>query len=144
MDDITNKLKRILVGYYGLLQLVHLVVLTAAGLLYLKSKDMPFPAQPPPGGWEGQVLPFLLGMGTVDAVAAFLGVWFAGIYLVFGTWKWIIGMISITIGLTSAGIFAAGTGANGAWIEHPLTYGGMVIAFSPMFILYYYLLQGES
>ncbi|MDZ7844528.1 MAG: hypothetical protein U5K99_06995 [Anaerolineales bacterium] len=141
MREVGSEPKRILTVYYGLLQLAHLGTLTAAGLAFLKSGSMPFPAQPPTGGWADQALPFLLAMGGVDAAAAALGVWFVVKYLIADVWKWKIGVISITSALTSAVIFAAGTGASGAWLEHPLAYGGMVLVFAPLFILYYYLVR---
>ncbi len=121
--------------YYALLQLFHLTFLIRAGFIYLSSNQIPFPAQPPAGGWQSQTIPFLIALGALDAIAAGLAL-FAGWRLIFGSvFSPDIWMISISIALTSAVIYCIGTLPSGAWGTNPLGYGIVVILFSPLTIL---------
>ena len=137
-------LRKLLAGYYGLLQITHLIILSWAGMIYLSRGQMPFPAQPPAPGWQSQAVPFLAAMGAVDALAAGLGIIFAFQYFFCQRWLEKIGTISLTIALTSAAIFAVGTAASGAWSQHPVSYLSMVVAFFPAFVLYWLVLCGAN
>ena len=46
----------------------------------MKTGNVPFPASPPPGGWNPAVIPFLMGMAAADVVAAGIGIFFAFSY----------------------------------------------------------------
>jgi hypothetical protein len=126
---------RRLLNYYSLLQFLHILFLSRAGLIFLTQGRIPFPAQPPVTGWEVETIPFLFGMGAVDALAAGLAL-FAG-------WKMVkdsefyqnIWLISICIAATSAIIYCIGTLPSGAWQANPVGYGIVVVVFSPLVIL---------
>jgi len=139
----SRNLRNTLTGYYGVLQVTHLLTLAWAGLYFLRAGVMPFPAQPPAGGWNEQVIPFLLALGALDAAAAALGIWFAVQRVIMGKWRVTAGLISGTMALTSALVFAGGTYASGAWWEHPGGYLGMVTAFAPLLPLYLILIQDK-
>lgn len=141
---LTKKSLNLLTGYYGLLQISHLLTLIWAGSALLRTGQVPFPAQPPTGGWQAQALPFLLAMGVLDAAAAGLGVYFAFSWHIHGRWKARMGLVSTTMALTSAGIFAAGTGAAGVWLLYPLSYFGMLVLSLPAFPLFWILLTAEG
>jgi len=132
--------------YYGILQSLHLLFLARAGFILINTGEIPFPAPPPEIGWSTQVIPFLLAMGALDAAAAFLGI-FSTIVLVrknqFDSRPW---MLSLVIALTSALIFAGGTFASGAWMDHPTAYGILLVFFSPIFPLFIMILRkaGET
>lgn len=132
---------RILQGYYCLLQIAHLFFLSRAGLIVISEGRYPFPASPPAGGWNDQVIPFLLAMGGLDAIAAALALT-AG-YKKFFRQKSseVLWLLSLTAALTSAVIFTAGTWVSGAWHANPWEYGLLVPFFTPLFILYGLLLR---
>lgn len=131
-------LKRYLSAYYGILQITHLMVLGRASVIYVQSNVLPFPASPPPQGWSPQVVPFLFGLGAVDALAAGLGVfWAAGIFITHKMDEVLWGQISLSVALSSALVFAIGTIATGAWFNHPREYFGMAAAFMPVVLLFY-------
>jgi len=134
-SEIPKSLVR-LAKYYTILQLFHITFLTRAGIIYLTESRIPFPAQPPPGGWGTETIHFLFGMGVTDGLAA-------GLTLYAG-WKLIrkaiflskIWAVSITIAMTSAVIFCFGTLPSGAWQTNTLGYGIVALVFSPLLIFF--------
>lgn len=138
MNNKTGGLRpvRILQGYYCLLQITHLFFLSRAGLIVITEGRYPFPASPPAGGWNDQVIPFLIAMGGLDAIAAVLTLT-AGYRKFFqqnsSDMLW---LLSLTAALTSALIFTAGTWFSGAWHANPWEYGLLVPVFAPLFIIY--------
>ena len=127
--------------YYGGLQLVHMAFLIRAGRILLSSGCMPFPASPPVGGWDPQILPFFIGMGIADAIAAGIGFYFLYLILVKETIKTSIGIISLTTAFSSGLAFLIGTIASGAWNQHLGEYIILVLVFIPIFLLYISLLR---
>jgi hypothetical protein len=142
--DLSNKpIIRILIAYYGILQSLHLVVLLRAGVILLLQGRFPFPILPPPGGWDPQVIPFMIGLGTTDIAGILLGLCFVYRALIKGAFYRRLGVISLTIFITGAIVFAVGTFPSGAWGTHPIAYGIMAILFFPAVILYIWLLRSN-
>jgi len=134
---------RTLIAYYGILQSLHLLVLLRAGVILFLQTRFPFPILPPPGGWDGQTIPFMIGLGTTDLAGILLGQFFAYRALITGTFYRRLGVISLTIFITGAIVFAFGTLPSGAWIAHPIAYGSMAFLFAPTVILYVWLLRSN-
>lgn len=142
MNKLENKkLFRYLVGFYGFLQTMHLFFLGRAGYLLLKTGNVPFPASPPPGGWDTEVIPFLMGMAAADVVAASMGIYFAYSLIINGKIKPLAGVISLTIALSSAIVYLIGTLPAGAWVHNPLSYFIVILVFSPIIPLYVLLVR---
>lgn len=142
MNDLRgNRWIRILTGYYGILQLSHLFFLGRAGLILLQTGRVPFPASPPPGGWSSEVLPFLMGMGAADVFAASIGIWFSYSFLIKDKVLPLSGIISLTIALSSAVVYLVGTIPGGAWVNNPISYLIVILAFSPIMPLYLVLVR---
>jgi hypothetical protein len=140
-EALNKMLKRYLTAYYGMLQITHLMILGRAILIYAQSNILPFPASPPPQGWSTQVIPFLFGLGAVDALAAGLGAfWAAGIFITHKMDEVFWGQISLSVAISSALVFAVGTIATGAWLFHPQEYFGMAIAFMPVVLLFFMIM----
>ena len=122
----------ILVGYFGMLEGAHIGLILWAGFRLILTGEIGFPALPPTGGWPADVLPWLVGNGALDLLIAFSGIAFAWQYfrrrLQYLRW----GIFSLSSALYSAGIFAFGTIPSGAWEAHPLAYGLLAMAFSPI------------
>ncbi|MDY6845917.1 MAG: hypothetical protein SVP52_02120 [Chloroflexota bacterium] len=142
-DNISKQLK-FLIAYYGLLQSLHLLVLIRAGFMLLQGDPAPFPILPPAGGWQEQTMPFMLGLAGMDLLGIFLGIFYS--YQTISTRKHprLLGILSLTIFISGAVIFAAGTFPSGAWAAHPFAYWAMVILFAPSPILYVKLLKSRS
>lgn len=85
-------------------------------------------------------MPFLVGMGVVDVVAITLALVFVYQSILRNNEQPLIGIISLTIAIASAVLFAIGTFPSGAWSAHPLAYGSTVVLFAPVIPLYYLLL----
>jgi len=133
------KWPRYLAGYYGFLQTMHIFFLGRAGLILMQTGRVPFPASPPPGGWDPAVLPFMMGMAAADVVAACLGIIFSYSLLIKKSFKPLVGIISLTIALSSAVVYLVGTLPAGAWGHNPISYFIVVLAFSPIIPLYFLL-----
>ena len=122
--------------YYAILQLCHLTLLSRAGIMYLSGSKIPFPAQPPIGGWAIETIPFLLGMGAVDALAAGLALYGGWSLIARGEFLVKLWVISLNIALVSAVVFCFGTIPSGAWGVNPLGYGILAIVAAPLFVYY--------
>lgn len=130
-----------LVGYYGILQSFHLLLLTRAGWFLLQGREIPFPAPPPPGGWPQTALPYLLGMGLVDVFAILLGLVFAYKFFARNQTQITIGLISLTAAASSGIVYLVGTIPSGAWEANLLAYLAVLLLFSPVVPLYYFLIK---
>jgi hypothetical protein len=128
---------RALVAYYGLIEVVHSIVLVRAGIEFLASGSVGFPAPPPPGGWSPQATHFLVATGVVDGVNVVLALLF-----VYGTFRrpgwrllpW-LGAVTLTATAYSALVFAYGTIASGAWAHHLGAYLAVTAVFVPVVFL---------
>ena len=141
MQKRTPRILRLLIPYYGLLQALHLGALAWAGLLILRGKPAPFPIPPPPGGWTNQVMAFLYGLAFTDIIGIVLGILFTAQFVFEDKFNTRLGTLSLTIFITGAIVFAAGTFPSGAWAAHPVAYGVLIVLFAPCVILYCHLLK---
>ena len=130
-----------MIVYYGILQSLHLLALIRAGILLGMGQAAPFPILPPADGWDAQSMPFLIGLGTTDAVGIIMGIVFALQLLIKGIYNRILGILSLTIFITGAIVFGFGTFPSGAWGLHPVAYWVMVVLFTPTVFLYFRLLN---
>ncbi len=130
-----------LVGYYGVLQSFHLLLLTRAGGFLVQGREIPFPAPPPPGGWPETALPYLLGMGLVDVFAIGLGLVFVYIFYARNLTQITVGLISLTAAISSGIVYLVGTIPSGAWEANILAYLSVLLLFSPVIPLYYLLIK---
>ena len=138
--SLPDRLKK-LSYYYSILQICHLTLLTRATFMYLFRGHIPFPALPPVGGWAIETIPFLLGMGAVDAMAAGLALYGGWILIARGEFLVKLWVISLNIALVSAIIFCFGTIPSGAWEANPLGYGVLAIMFAPLLVYYVCLIR---
>lgn len=139
VDMRENGVYKLLVGYYRILQSMHLCFLARAGFILYTQGRVPFPASPPPGGWVSEVLPFLMGMAAADVIAICLGIYFVYSFLKSGQLNYLAGIISLTIAISSGVVYLIGTLPTGAWITNPISYLIVILAFSPIIPLYFLL-----
>jgi len=135
------KIFQLLIGYYGFLQSIHILLLARAGWFLLQNREIPFPAPPPPGGWTENALPFLLGMGLVDLFAIGLGLVFVYTYFFRKEAPYTLGLISVTAAISSGITYLVGTLPSGAWEANLLAYLAVLALFSPILPLFYFLLK---
>ena len=139
-----NKLKTqqiFLIGYYGILQTLHLLTLARAGILILQGDPAPFPILPPPGGWTNQTMAFLYGLAGTDVVGILLGIIFVFRTIFKDDFNPRLGLLSLTIFITGALVFGAGTFPTGAWRAYPASYWVMVGLFLPSVLLFINMLK---
>jgi hypothetical protein len=144
MSETRKPLINLLSGYYGVLQSLHLLVLIRVGVIMLLEARFAFPILAPPTGWQEQTIPFMLGLGVTDTIGILLGIRYAYQSLIRNKPNRRLGILSLTIFITGAVVFAIGTYASGAWSTHPAAYWGMVVLFAPAPWLYFILLRSEK
>jgi hypothetical protein len=127
--------------YYAFLQIFHVLFLARAGLIFILQGEMPFPAQPPPGGWVPETIPFMFGMGFMDALAAGIAIYAGWMLIKRDHYQLPLWIISIHIALSSAVVYCFGTMPSGAWLAHPIGYGIVALLFSPLIFLFIYLVR---
>jgi len=132
---------RLLTGYYGLLQVVHLFVLAFGLKVYIQSGTIGFPAPPPRPGWEEQAEAFLLGNGALDAIIGVAAILFVIGFFKQQEWNQALGLVCVTASLCSGGFFVVGTILSGAWVAHPANYVGLVLVFAPAGMLFIMMIQ---
>jgi len=125
-----------LIGYIGIIQIVHFVSLVFAAITYFTTGLIGFPASGPGNGWTEQAIQFLLGCGYTDAGIIVITEYFVLKYLFYNQLSIRLGIGVLTGSISTAIVFAFGTIPSGAWRLHPGTYGSLVILFIPFFILY--------
>jgi hypothetical protein len=137
-NDTTRPSQRwhLLTGYYGLLQVLHLLVLGYGLKVYLQTGTFGFPAPPPEAGWTEQAEWFLVGNGVLDALIGIVAIIFVIGYFGKRTWSQALGLVCLTASLCSGGFFIIGTLASGAWRSHPGNYAGLVLVFLPVLLLF--------
>jgi len=121
--------------YYTLVQLAHFTTLVVAGIAFASTRNLGFPASPPPAGWSAQALRFLLGTGIVDGLNALTTPILLYAYLYrkpFCNW---LASVNLTVMLYSSILFLAGTWPSGAWQSHPFEYGLLPLVFAPVILL---------
>ncbi len=135
---------RSLIIYYGVLQILHLVVLGFGLLVYLWTGTFGFPAPPPVDGWSRQATFFLIGNGVIDAIIAAAALISVDSFLKDRVWAIPLGLICVTASLVSGAFFVLGTAMSGAWVIHPLNYFGLVLVFTPVLFLFVLLARAAA
>lgn len=135
MGNPNSAFARFLVGYYGFIQVAHIIAIARAAIVLGVSQTITFPAPPPPGGWSPQTNHFLIAMGAADAVNAVVALVFVYGYFAGARWRVWLGTLSLAISAYSAVIFAYGTIASGAWAHHPAGYLSITMVFIPVAVL---------
>ncbi|MCF7822681.1 MAG: hypothetical protein K9N35_00770 [Candidatus Marinimicrobia bacterium] len=132
----TGRLLKILIYWFGLIQVLHLMVLIRAGFIYLNQHTIVFPAAPPVLGWTDQSMHFLLAMGIVDSLIIV-----CSLIAVFGfqtgkSWFPLSGLCASGASIVTALVFALGTIPSTAWQANPWAYAIISILFVPHIFLF--------
>ena len=83
----------------------------------------------------------MFGLAGMDVIGILLGQLFAYRLLIKGQFNCLLGLLSLTIFISGAIIFGAGTFPSGAWNAFPFAYWIMVVLFLPTGWLYIRLLR---
>jgi hypothetical protein len=126
---------KLLVVYFGLIEIAHSIALAQAAVRLALTGTIPFPAPPPPGGWSAQVRPFLISMGALDAANVVLALAFVYGYFAGARWRWCVGAVSLTVATYSAVLYAFGAVFSGAWAHNAAAYWSVAVAYSPVAVL---------
>lgn len=137
-----SKRVRLLAGWYGLYQAVHVPVNVRALFLLTRGDTLDFPAPPPSGGWSDDTIAFFTGMAALDLVNAVLALVFVAGLLARRGWAGPLGLVTLTASIYAALLFDYATYAAGAWQSSGLAaYLFINVAFVPAVVLYVDLLR---
>lgn len=137
MRNLNSTFTRVLVVWYAVFQIAHLVSLVRAGIALLSGTIFTFPAMPPREGWTMQASDFLMGMAIFDSVNILLSLIFVYGYFSLARWRLSFGVLTLTVQMYSALVFGFATAVSGAWSNYPVSYISITIAFLPVVILYF-------
>ncbi len=135
MRNPDSTLGRILVAYYGLVEVLHLIAIGRATVVLDMTGEMTFPAPPPAGGWSEQAGYFFVGVGVIDALNVIIALIFVYGYFRRARGRDWLGAITLTVAAYSALLFAFATIPTGAWAQRPVEYAVIVVAFAPVLVL---------
>lgn len=135
MQQPRRPFAKLLVLYFGLIEIAHIVALAQAAVRLALTGTIPFPAPPPPGGWSTQVRPFLISMGLLDAVNVVIALAFVYGYFAEARWRWCVGAVSLTAATYSAILYACGAVVSGAWAHNAAAYWSVAVAYFPVAVL---------
>lgn len=135
MPLVQRRFAKFLVAYYGMLQVLHILTLLRASVVWIQTGSLGFPAPPPTGGWTSQARHFLIATGMVDAMNVVLA--FVFVYGVFRRKAWSVhlGLVTMTITVYSAVVFSYGTWMSHAWSAAPFEYALVSLLFLPPLVL---------
>lgn len=134
IPDPDSRIARVLIGWFGLFQTIHILVNLRALAQFKRGQDT-FPANPPEDGWADETQATFTGMAGIDTVAGIITLAFIFDYHRDGElWPW-LGTIALTIANYSATIYSFPTREAGAWDDHPLAYWGLYVAYLPVVAL---------
>lgn len=110
-----ERVANLLVAYYALYQLVHILVNVRGLHILLSGGVLDFPAPPPAGGWSPDVVNIGVAIGFADLFGAVLALVFAYAYFQGAPWRIWVGTVALTISLYAHAIYAYWPLASGAW-----------------------------
>jgi hypothetical protein len=135
MKNPYNRFAKTLIVYFGILEIAHLTALVWAGIIFIRTGLIGFPAPAPIGGWTTQAQYFLLANGIIDLINTFIAFVFVITYFRGKSWCWWLGVICMALSTYSAVLYIIGTGTAGAWQAQPIGYLIVSIVFVPMVFL---------
>jgi hypothetical protein len=131
---------RLLVTYYGLIQILHFSMLALESFNWGRTGTPAILAPPPPAGWTDQALWLLAGTGVADAISIPFSVLFAWGWLRGKAWSDWLGALTLGGSMFSAIVFAVGTVPAGVW-QVRLAYWIEALLFLPIGVLFILFLR---
>ena len=102
MRSPDNTLAKILVAYYALIQVLHLIAIGRATVVLETRGELSFPAPPPAGGWSEQASYFFVGVGAIDALNAVIALVFVYGFFRRARWRGWLGTLSLTVAVAES------------------------------------------
>ena len=136
MNPSSNAI-RILTGYYGLYQAVHIIVNTRGTWLLTSGAELDFPAPPPSGGWPLEVVHLMVIIGILDLLNAIASLFFVRAYFKQEPTTFWLGNLTLTVSVYAFGLYVYWTYASGAWSGVGLwAYVFVAVTFLPILVLW--------
>ena len=133
-DDIVT---RFLVASFALYQTGHLLSNIVGAFTFFRRGEIPFPALPPPGGFDPQLVSTYVDMAVMDSLNAVASLVFVWGYFSGKPWRLWLGAITLTLSVYAAVLFNLSTYQTGAWMgENLWSYLIINITYIPVVVLY--------
>lgn len=137
-----DRLTRFLVLAFGLYQVGHLLSNLRGAFVFFGRGELPFPALPPPGGFEPQLVSAYLDMAVMDSINAVISLVFVWGYFTGKPWRLWLGSITLTLSFYAGILFNLTALQAGAWAgENLIAYLLINITYLPVVVLWIQVLR---
>ncbi len=137
-----NRFTKFLVASFALYQTGHLVSNIIGAFTFFGKGEMPFPALPPPGGFDPHLVNSYIDMAVMDSLNAAASLVFVWGYFRHKPWRLWLGTITLTLSVYAAVLFNLTTFQAGAWMGDNLwKYVFINITYLPVLVLFVLVLR---
>lgn len=137
-----DRLTKFLVLAFGLYQVGHLLSNLRGALIFFGRGELPFPALPPPDGFDPHLISAYLDMAVMDSINAVVSLVFVWGYFTGKPRRLWLGSITVTLSVYAAILFNLTAYQAGAWAGDNLTaYLLINIGYLPVIVLWVQVLR---
>ena len=137
-----DRLTKFLVLAFGLYQVGHLLSNLRGAFVFFGRGQLPFPALPPPDGFDPQLVSAYLDMAVMDSINAVVSLLFVWGYFTHKPWRLWLGSITLTLSVYAGILFNLTAYQAGAWTSENLTaYLLINITYLPVMVLWIQVLR---
>ena len=132
-----DRLTKFLVLAFGLYQTGHLLSNLRGAFIFFGRGKLPFPALPPPGGFDPQLVSAYLDMAVMDSSVAVISLVFVWGYFTRKPWRLWLGSMTLTLSFYAGILFNLTAYQAGAWTgDNLILYLLINIGYLPVLILW--------
>ena len=137
-----DRLTKFFVLAFGLYQVGHLLSNLRGAFVFFGRGQLPFPALPPPGGFDSNLISTYLDMAVIDSFNAIISLVFVWGYFTRKPWRLWLGGITITLSVYAAILFNLTAYQAGAWTgDNLISYLLINITYLPVVALWVQVLR---
>jgi hypothetical protein len=137
-----DRLTKFFVLTFGLYQVGHLLSNLRGAFIFFGRGELPFPAMPPPGGFDPQLVSAYLDMAVMDSTVAVISLVFVWGYFTGKPWRLWLGSMTLTLSFYAGILFNLTVYQAGAWTgDNLILYLLINIIYLPVIVLWVQVLR---